>query len=136
MDNFWNNAQLEPCFNEQDVSCYSLKGNYVNKYYVVSEKGTRKLMNQPEVVGYDVYKALVPSTSQMLYYFKEQGFISKANILSILRGALNYPLEEASYNEHIRIHDISFLVKESSPAQKSQGLTSSTARLPLFRIPP
>ena len=48
----------------------------------------------------------------MLYYFKEQKKVTTANILSILRGALNYPLEESCYREHIRVHDISFLSSE------------------------
>ena len=48
----------------------------------------------------------------MLYYLKEQKKVTTANILSILRGALNYPLEEACYKEHIRVHDISFLSSE------------------------
>ena len=109
MDSFWNNVQLTPQFNEQGVSCYSLDGSYRNKYYIISEAETRKLMNKPEVVGYEVYRSLVHSTSQMLYFLKCKGLISKANILSILRGALNYPLEEACWNEHIRVHDISFL---------------------------
>lgn len=38
--------------------------------------------------------------------------MTTANILSILRGALNYPLEESCYREHIRVHDISFLSSE------------------------
>ena len=38
--------------------------------------------------------------------------ITSANILSILRGALNYPLEESCYKEHIRVHDISFMSSE------------------------
>ena len=48
----------------------------------------------------------------MLYYLKEQKKVTTANILSILRGALNYPLEESCYREHIRVHDISFLSSE------------------------
>lgn len=84
----------------------------MNEYYVVSEAETRKLMNTPEVVGYEVYHCLIPATSQMLYYFKEQKKVTTANILSILRGALNYPLEESCYREHIRVHDISFLSSE------------------------
>ena len=112
MDN-WNNVKLVPEFSEQGVDCYRLEGgNYENEYYVVSEAETRKLLNTPEVVGYEVYHCLIPSTSQMLYYFKEQKKVTTANILSILRGALNYPLEESCYREHIRVHDISFLSSE------------------------
>lgn len=111
--NNWNNVVLEPVFNEQGVICYRLGGeNYVNEYYVTSEAETRKLLNTPEIVGYEVYNCLIPSTSQMLYYLKEQKKVTTANILSILRGALNYPLEESCYREHIRVHDISFLSSE------------------------
>ena len=111
--NNWNNVVLEPVFNEQGVICYRLEGeNYVNEYYVTSEAETRKLLNTPEIVGYEVYNCLISSTSQMLYYLKEQKKVTTANILSILRGALNYPLEESCYREHIRVHDISFLSSE------------------------
>ena len=55
--NNWNNVVLEPVFNEQGVICYRLEGeNYVNEYYVTSEAETRKLLNTPEVVGYEVYQ--------------------------------------------------------------------------------
>ena len=109
----WNDVKLVPEFSEQGVDCYRLAGgNYENEYYVVSEAETRKLLNTPEIVGYEVYHCLIPSTSQMLYYFKEKKKVTTANILSILRGALNYPLEESCYREHIRVHDISFLSSE------------------------
>lgn len=109
----WNEVVLAPEFSEQGVDCYRLEGgNYLNEYYVVSETETRKLLNRPETVGYEVYHCLIPSTSQMLYYFKEKKKVTTANILSILRGALNYPLEESCYREHIRVHDISFLSSE------------------------
>ena len=109
----WNEAVLVPEFDEQGVSCYRLSGmDLQNEYYVVSEAETRKLLNTPESVGDEVYSCLIPSTSQMLYYLKEQKKVTTANILSILRGALNYPLEESCYREHIRVHDISFLSSE------------------------
>jgi len=109
----WDDVRLVSEFSEQGVDCYRLEGgNYVNEYYVVSETETRKLLNTPEVVGYEVYHCLIPSTAQMMYYFKEKKKVTTANILSILRGALNYPLEESCYREHIRVHDISFLSSE------------------------
>lgn len=106
----WNEVLLVPEFSDQGVDCYRLQGgDLINEYYVVSEAETRKLMNHPEVVGYEVYKCLINATSQMMYYLKEKKKITSANILSILRGALNYPLEESCYQEHIRVHDISFM---------------------------
>ena len=109
----WNQVSIVPEFCDQGVDCYRLVGgNFLNEYFIVSEAETRKLMNHPEVVGYEVYTCLVTATSQMLYYLKEQRKITTANILSILRGALNYPLEESCYREHIRVHDISFMSSE------------------------
>lgn len=111
--NNWKDVTIVPEFNEQGVACYKLEGgDYLNEYYIVSEAESRKLLNTPEIVGYEVYNCLIPSTSQMLYYLKEQKKVTTANILSILRGALNYPLEESCYREHIRVHDISFLSSE------------------------
>ncbi|MDO4483566.1 MAG: hypothetical protein Q4C54_03770 [Clostridia bacterium] len=109
----WQNVMISPEFCDQGVDCYRLTGaDFINRYYIVSEAETRKLMNFPEVVGYEVYTSLINATSQMMYHLKEQGEITNANILSILRGALNYPLEESCYREHIRVHDISFLSSE------------------------
>ena len=109
----WNDVHIVPEFSDQGVDCYRLAGgSFVNEYYIVSEAETRKLMNHPEVVGYEVYASLVTATSQMMYYLKEQKKITSANILSILRGALNYPLEESCYKEHIRVHDIRFMSSE------------------------
>lgn len=109
----WNDVKIVPEFCDQGVDCYRLTGgNFRNEYYIISEAETRKLMNYPEVVGYEVYASLLTATSQMLYYLKKREKITAANILSILRGALNYPLEESCYKEHIRVHDISFLSSE------------------------
>lgn len=106
-------VKLVPSFFDNGIDCYHLEGrNFINRYYVVSDEGTRKLLNTPEVVGYDVYHCLLRSTSRMMKHFRRAGCISSANILSILRGALNYPLEESCYNEGIRVHDISFLSSE------------------------
>jgi len=106
----WDKVTIKSEFAEQGVDCYSLVGgDFLNEYYIVSEAETRKLMNSPEIVGYEVYNCLINSTAQMMYYLKEKKRITTANILSILRGALNYPLEESCYREHIRVHDISFM---------------------------
>lgn len=106
-------TKLSPVFSDNGVDCYRVTGGeYLNRYYVVSEEGTRNLLNQPEIVGFDVYNCMLKPTTRMMKYFKVEGLVSSANILSILRGALNYPLEESCYREKIRVHDISFLSSE------------------------
>lgn len=81
----------------------------VNSYYVVSGTGTRSLMKSPEVVGYDSYLAMVPSTLAALEYMKSEGFRGSTGILTILRGGLNYPLEECCHKAGIQVTDMSFL---------------------------
>ena len=111
--NDWNNVRLSQVFSDEGTKCYMLNApQYVNEYYIISDPATSRLMNSPEVVGFEVYQSLLPSTARMMRYLKEQGRITSANILSILRGALNYPMEESCYREGIRIHDISFLSSE------------------------
>lgn len=108
-----DNTKLIPTFRDQGIDCYKLENeDYLNRYYIVSNKDTRKLMFKPEVVGFEVYTSLLDATTRMMRHFKNKEMISSANILSILRGALNYPLEEACYRENIRVHDISFLSSE------------------------
>ena len=107
------NVRLVPSFDLDGVSAYHLEGgNFQNRYYVVSEEGTRKLLNSPEVVSYEVYTCLLKATGRMIRHFARREMLTSANILSILRGALNYPLEESCFNEGVRVHDISFLSSE------------------------
>ena len=106
-------TNLTPVFSDGGVDCYRVTGREsLNRYYVVSEEGTRNLLNKPEIVGFDVYNCMLKPTTRMMKYFKSEGLVNSANILSILRGALNYPLEESCYREKIRVHDISFLSSE------------------------
>lgn len=107
------NTDLQPVFSKEKVAGYRVSGgDFLNQYYLVSAPGTRKLLNQPEVVGYEVYDCMLDATVGMMGYLNKAGWVRSANILSILRGALNYPLEESCYRSGIRIHDISFLSSE------------------------
>ena len=111
----WKDVQIVPEFCDQGVDCYRLEGgHFLNEYYIVSEAETRKLMNHPEVVGYEVYASLVTATSQMMYYLKEKKKITSANILSILRGALNYPLEERAATKSTSASTTSALCRASA----------------------
>ena len=66
-------------------------------------------MLHPEVVGHEVYTSLLGSSCRALKYLKDQDKISCVSILNILRGALNFPMEEACSLNNITVHDISFL---------------------------
>lgn len=85
--------------------------SFLNKYYIISSPGTRRLMASPEVIGLDAYRAMVPSTITALNYLKSQDSRSfdRVNILTILRGGLNYPVEESCHECGIPVSDMSFM---------------------------
>lgn len=94
----------------QDTNIYRLQApDLGNRYYIVSAPGTRRLMAFPEVVGYDSYLSMLPATTDALRYRYSQGGEEDVDILTILRGGLNYPVEEACYRSGIRVRDIHFV---------------------------
>lgn len=91
---------------------YSLvSDSFLNQYFIVSDEGTRRLMASPEVVGFDAYSSMLAPTAKALDILKAQDSkgLDRVNILTILRGGLNYPLEESCYRSGIRVSDISFM---------------------------
>lgn len=106
----WHKVNLIPEFKNTGASFYCLNGgDFLNKYYIVSSEESQKLMNHPEIVGYKVYTSLLGASCQALNYLKKQVNISCLSILNILRGGLNFPLEETCNLNNIAVNDISFL---------------------------
>lgn len=106
----FKDIKLIPEFSDGGNSFYKLNSNeLLNDYYIISSYESRKLMNHPEVVGYEVYTSLLGPSCQALKYLNEEGQVSSVSILNILRGALNFPIEEACNLNNIAVQDISFL---------------------------
>ena len=94
----------------ENTSLYALQApSFVNHYYLISSPGTRRLMAFPEVVGYDSYLSMLPATTAALRHLFPQGQGGDVDILTILRGGLNYPVEEACFRSGIRVRDIHFV---------------------------
>ncbi len=85
--------------------------SFLNDYFLVSDEGTRRLMASPEVVGFDSYAAMLPPTIKALEQLRSLDLkgLDRVNVLTILRGGLNYPLEEACHRCGIMLTDISFM---------------------------
>lgn len=95
---------------EEDTSVYELQSSrFVNRYFILSSPGTRHLMAFPEVVGFDSYLSMLPATVAALRQQFQQGKGGDVDILTILRGGLNYPAEEACHRTGIRVRDIHFV---------------------------
>lgn len=96
---------------QDDTNIYQLHSRqFSNRYFIISSDGTRRLMAFPEVVGYDSYLSMLPATVAALRHLFPKGKGGDdVDILTILRGGLNYPLEEACYRCGIKVRDIHFL---------------------------
>ena len=102
---------LQPAGHHKETCIYRLDGGqFINNYFIISNEGTRRLLASPEVTGYDSYLAMCGATSDMLGWLREQGTVGDdADIMTILRGGLNYPLEECCYRNGIRVNNMDFI---------------------------
>ena len=82
------------------------------KVFVVSNEDSCRLISCPELVGLDVQKSLYHATVDFLSYLQNSGSLSKINIVNILRGGLNFPLENACASLDSTIPDVSFVTSE------------------------
>ena len=110
MSNHLQDARLRFVGLHYETSLYELHGpQLTNRYYVLSGAGTRQLMAYPEVVGFDSYLSMLPATVAALRHLFPHGKGGDVDILTILRGGLNYPVEEACARNGIRVRDIHFV---------------------------
>ena len=91
-------------------SVYELEApGTVNRYLIVSAGGTRMLMGSPEGGGFGSYQSMVPATMKGMQYLVDNGIGEEVNILTILRGGLNYPIEECAFRAGLRVTNMDFL---------------------------
>ena len=93
-----------------DTSVYELRGSQLhNRYYLLSGPGSRELLSAPEIVGFPCYTALLEETVAALRHLTDNGLGGDLDIFTILRGGLNYPLEEAAFRCGMRVRDMHFV---------------------------
>lgn len=95
----------------QDTKIYELLSpQFTNRYFVLSHPDSRSLMGYPEVVDFMARRSLLAQTADALHYLQDQGRLGNSlDILTILRGGLNYPLDEACWQRGIHVRDNHFL---------------------------
>ena len=95
---------------QEDTSLYQLVGpHFRNRYYLLSGAGSRSLLASPEIVGFPCYTAILDETVAALRHLRSNGLGGDLDIFTILRGGLNYPLEEAAFRCGIRVRDMHFV---------------------------
>lgn len=88
-----------------------LSDGLLNSYYVVSDASTCRLMASPEVVGFETYSSMLRPTDIALQMLVDKGVVNKdgVDILTILRGGLNYPVEECCCHCGVQVDNIDFI---------------------------
>jgi hypothetical protein len=93
------------------VSLYRLDAPQVtNQYFIVSHADSQRLLMHPEEVGFQTYLDTLPATVEAMKAIKEMPLAPPSlDILTILRGGLNYPVEEACHKAGIQVNNMNFL---------------------------
>ena len=93
-----------------ETSLYELHSpQFRNRYYLLSGPGSRALEAFPEIIGYPCYTALLDETVAALRYLADKGLGNDLDIFTILRGGLNYPLEESAFRCGLHVRDMHFV---------------------------
>lgn len=110
MHKYLEGAKLEMVCRSECVSLYRLDApKTLNRYFITSYEGSRRLLMQPEEVGFQTYLDTIPPTVEALKYFRKQGLADSVDILTILRGGLNFSVEESCFRAGIQVDNINFL---------------------------
>lgn len=110
MSNNFRDASLQYVGLQDNTSIYELRSQrFTNRFFILSGEGTRRLMASPEVVGFDSYLSMLPATVAALRYLFPSGSEGDVDILTILRGGLNYPIEEACHRVGVKVRDMHFV---------------------------
>lgn len=107
------NAKLHTQARNEVCSLYEYEQEgLANRYYVASTAASCRLMAEPEMIGIACKQALVPSTRFALDYLLKDQPDSRLHIFNILRGALNFPLEESASEAGMYVRTTDFVTCE------------------------
>ena len=107
------------------TTLYSLN---TERAYVISHPDSRKLLCTPEIVGYQIPELLLSPIAHALTYFLHKGDVENVNIVNILRGGLNFPIEAACSKNGIKVKGVSFLTSERVFLEKKVARIESKYR--------
>ena len=110
MSAFLHGSSLRKEFLRGQTVIYRLeKEGFDNRYFIVDNPDTRPLLAFPEVIGFDCYTALLQATADTLPALLPETHSDGIDIFTILRGGLNYPLEEAARRSGIPVRYMHFV---------------------------
>ena len=110
MDTLLDGSSLHPAGLPGGTGIYELRiPRLSNRYFLLSGPGSRTLEAFPEIVGFPCYTALLDEMIDAFRYLCSNGLGKDLDIFTILRGGLNYPLEEAAFRCGINVRNMHFV---------------------------
>ena len=110
MSHIPQDASLRMLVSLEDTNIYKLDSSrFQNRFFIVTGPGSRRLLSTPEVIGFPCYTALLKETAAALRFLSQERQNGVFDILTILRGGLNYPLEEACDMVGIPVREMHFV---------------------------
>lgn len=80
--------------------------------FIISNPTSRKLLSYPEIIGVEIPHLLEAPIADFLQYCINPSQKEKINIVNILRGGLNFPIEDACQAINYPVESVSFLTSE------------------------
>lgn len=106
--------------NHNDSSYYQLINKECN-ILIASHADTREILCKPEITGYSFYRKLIIPTQNLLSTIINGNNIHHLNILNIMRGGLNFPIEESCANIGQYVEGTSFITTKRSFNENEVG---------------
>ena len=79
---------------------------------VASHPDSAEILVSPEITGISLYRRLKQPTRNILQYVAASCNLRSVCVLNIMRGGLNFPVEESSYDLGLNVKGISFVTTE------------------------
>jgi len=83
-----------------------------NNTYIITNPMSRQLLSSPEIIGVEIPHFLESPIADFLQYYLQKSQAENINIVNILRGGLNFPIEDACHSIAYPVSSVSFLTSE------------------------
>ena len=100
-------------------------------FFVLSHPDSSEILVSPEIIGLDFYLRLKQPTQNILQFVSVSLHLQSVCVLNIMRGGLNFPIEESSHNIGLSIEGVSFVTTERRTDENSSSCRITDSKITL-----
>lgn len=100
-------------------------------FFVLSHPDSSEILVSPEIIGLDFYLRLKQPTQNILQFVSTSLHLQSVCVLNIMRGGLNFPIEESSHNIGLSIEGVSFVTTERRTDENSSSCRITDSKITL-----